>query len=200
LESIVDAAAELVAEEGVDGLSMRKLATRCGVGAMTLYGYVRTKQELLGALANRFFGDLELPKQQGLGWEEQIAEVFRSVRRVFHEHPELVPIVASQRIDGIAAYRGAELVLGALRQAGLTDQDVVSAFDALTSLTIGSVQRETGLNAFGSAGLPSIRDLPREEFANVIGLAGELVTRDADRDFETGLDLVVRGIASRAAR
>jgi AcrR family transcriptional regulator len=198
LEAIIDEAAELVSAEGIEALSMRRLARRCGVGAMTLYGYVRTKEELLGALANRLFGDLELPDRKGISWQQQIAGVFRSVRRVFLEHPELVPIVATQRIDGIAAYRGAELVLRALRRAGLSDQDAVSAFDALTSLTIGSVQRETGLNALSSRALPGIRELPRDQFGNVISLAGELVTRDAERNFETGLDLLIRGIASRA--
>jgi AcrR family transcriptional regulator len=175
---------------------MRKLAARCGVGAMTLYGYVRTKEELLGALANRFFGDLKLPDSEAGDWREQIAEVFRSVRRVFLEHPELVPIAATQRIDGIAAYRGAELVFGALRRAGLDDRDVISAFEALTALTMGGVQRETALNPDGP--MPGIRELPREEFVNVISLAGELITRDPDRDFETGLDLLISGIAARA--
>jgi AcrR family transcriptional regulator len=198
LETIVDAAAELVAEEGVEALSMRRLARRCGVGAMTLYGYVRTKEELLGALANKFFADLEPVDRNGVGWQDEIAAVFRSVRQVFLQHPELVPIVATQRIDGIAAYRGAEIVLGALRRAGLGDHDVISAFDALTSLTIGSVQRETGLNAHSSKSLTGIRDLPRDEFGNVISLAGELMTRDPERDFEVGLDLLVRGIASKA--
>ena len=199
-DEIVDAAAKLVAEEGIEALSMRRLAARCGVGAMTLYGYVRTKEELLGALANRFFGDVELPDARVADWREQIAQVFRSVRRVFLEHPELVPIVAAQRMDGISAYRGAELVLGALRSAGLGDQDVVSAFDALTSLTIGSVQRESGLkNAAGAGAMPGVTGLSREEFPNVISLTGQLMTRDPQRDFETGLDLLIRGIASRAA-
>lgn len=199
LEAIVDAAAELAAVDGIDALSMRRLARHCDVGAMTLYGYVRTKEELLGALANRFFAGVELPGPEVVSWQDRIAHVFRSVRRVFLEHPELVPIVAAQRIDGIAAYRGAEVVLGALRSAGLGDHDVVGAFDALTSLTIGSVQRETGLNATSAAtAMPGVRDLPPEQFRNVISLAGELITRDPERDFETGLDLVIRGIASRS--
>ena len=52
LDSIVGAALELIREEGFPALSMRKLADRCGVGAMTLYGYVRTKDELLGLIAD----------------------------------------------------------------------------------------------------------------------------------------------------
>jgi AcrR family transcriptional regulator len=198
LEAIVDAAAELVAAEGFEALSMRRLAKQCGVGAMTLYGYVRTKEELLAALADRFFGEVELPLADDGPWQEQVAHVFRSVRRVFLDHPELLPIVATQRLEGIAAYRGAEAIFAALRTAGLDDQEVVNAFDALTAFTIGSVQRETGLRTRGGGALPGIGQLPAEEFSHVIRLAGPLVTRDPERDFEAGLDLLIRGIETLA--
>jgi AcrR family transcriptional regulator len=196
-DAIVDAAAEVVAADGIAALSMRPLARRLGVGAMTLYGYVRTKEELLGLLSDRYFTELELP--EGGDWREQIASVFRSVRRVFVEHPELVPIVAAQRTDGLAAYRGAERVLGALREAGLSDPDVVSAFDALTSHVIGSAQRQGGLTGPGVPANGGIHELAREEFGHVISLAGQMMTRDPERDFEVGLDLLIRGIESRAA-
>jgi AcrR family transcriptional regulator len=197
LPAIVDAAAALVAAEGLGALSMRTLARRLDVGAMTLYGYVRTKEQLLGLLADRFFAELELPEDGD--WQERIAAAFRSVREVFVEHPELIPIVGAQRVDGIAAYRGAELVLGALREAGLSDPDVVSAFDALTSLVLGSAHRQASLRAPGTPALGGIQELSRDEFGNVISLAGQIMTRDPARDFEVGLDLLIRGIASRAA-
>jgi AcrR family transcriptional regulator len=197
LETIVDAASDLVAAEGFDALTMRRLAQRCGVGAMTLYGYVRTKEELLGALANRLLSELELPGDDS-PWEEQIAHVFRSVREVFLQHPELIPIAATQRIDGAAAYRGAEVVFRALRNAGLDDRTMISAFDALTSFTIGSAQRETGLTARSAESLPGIRELEADRFENVIMLAGLLVTRDPENDFEVGLKLLILGIATWA--
>ena len=185
-----------MAEEGLEGLSMRKLARRCGVGAMTLYGHVRTKEELLGELASRFLGEIELPEGAEEAWQEQVARVFRSLRRVFLEHPELLPIVATQRLDAIGVYRAAELVFAALRSAGLDERQTVEAFDALTSFTIGIAQRETGLHGRDADALPGISKLSPEEFPNAIGLAGHLVTRDPERSFETGLDLLVRGIAS----
>jgi AcrR family transcriptional regulator len=199
-EAIVDAADAIVAEEGFDALSMRRLAARCGVGAMTLYGYVRTKEDVLGALANRLMSEIELPDDDDQPWDRQVAAVFGSVRLVFLEHPELLPIAANQRLEGAGVYRGAELVFAALRRAGLDDQQVVSAFDALTSFTVGSAQRETGLPARDAEALPGIRELPADEFANVIDLAGLLMTRDPARSFEAGLELLLQGIASWARR
>ncbi len=194
-DAIVDAAGELVAQHGFESLSMRRLAAELGVGAMTLYGYVRTKEDVLSALANRFLGELELPDAGGADWREQIATVFRGVREVFLAHPELLPIVASQRLEGVGVYRAAERVFAALRSAGLSDDEVIAAFDVLTSFTIGIAERETGIRS--TNGLPGIRELPSQEFPNVIDLAGLMMTRDPERSFEAGLDLLLKGIACR---
>jgi AcrR family transcriptional regulator len=193
----VDAAAELVREHGFDGLSMRALAERCGVGVMTLYGYVRTREELLRALADRIYDAVELPEPSDLVWSERIAVVLRSVRLRFLEHPELVPLVASQRMDGVAAYRGAELVLGALREAGLPDRDVVSVFNALSSYTFGSVLREVGLATRHASAVATVGELPLDAFPHVIELTGLLMVRDPEHDFEVGLEMLLSGVAHR---
>jgi AcrR family transcriptional regulator len=196
LDEIVDAAAELVAADGFEALSMRRLATRLGVGAMTLYGYVRTKEELLGELANRVLAGIELPPAR-LAWDERVKRILRSVREVFLAHPELIPIVANQRIDGSAAYRGAEVMFDALQQAGVGDESIVSVFDAMVSFTIGSAEREAGLRRGGQS-LPGIRQLEPRLHPHTIRLAGLLATRDPERDFELGLDLLIGGIEALA--
>ncbi|MCW2856622.1 MAG: TetR family transcriptional regulator [Marmoricola sp.] len=193
---IVDAAAKLVAEQGFDALSMRRLAKECGVGVMTLYGYVRTKDEVLQALANRLLSTLELSADDDAPWDERVAQVVRSLRSVFLAHPELLPIAATQRLDGEAAYRGAEALFGALSAAGLAGEQVTHAFYALTSFTIGSVQREVGLERSDGAQFPGLRGLSREEFPQVIELAGHLVTANAEATFNAGLELLIAGIAA----
>lgn len=201
LDAIVDAALELIDESGFDALSMRKLAAHCGVGAMTLYGYVRTKDELLGAIADRLFAEIDLPDaRQDLPWEEQVKAVFRSVRRVFVEHPHLADVVAKQHTNAIAMYRGAESVLRPMRQAGVGDDDAVSAFVALTTFTTGFAQREAHADlrsAQAGQRLLAIGSLPEDEFANVVELAGRLVAKESEKHFEDGLDFIVRGVAER---
>jgi AcrR family transcriptional regulator len=196
VEVIVDAAARLIAAEGYDALNMRRLAQECGVGVMTLYGYVRTKDELLQALADRLFHLVELPDDASLPWPERVATVQRSVRAVFLEHPELVAITAGNRLDGMGAYRGAEYLFAALQEAGLSGAQVVHAFDALVSFTLGFVQREVGADRADASLLPGLHRLSREEFPRVIELAGQMATRDTDAGFEAGLQLLIAGIAA----
>jgi AcrR family transcriptional regulator len=202
LERIVGAATALVESEGFEGLAMRKVASRCGVGVMTLYGYVRTREELIAAVIDRYLADIPVPDVGHLSWQEQLAEVFRAVNRAFEAHPVLSEIAGHQSLDSLAFYRGAEVALRALKHAGLSDAETVGALDALTSFVVGFAQRkaERRLRSTQSAErLARIRALPDDEFRTVVELAGQLVTWDSDRHFEDGLQLVIGGIEQRVS-
>ena len=199
-EAVIDAAAELAAESGYESLSMRTLGERCGVSAMTLYRHVATKEDLLGALADRILGQAALHAVDGAGWQEQIRAVLRAIHRTLLAHPELAGIAARQHLNGRHAYEGAEIVLEALRRAGITGEPAASAFAALTSFTIGFTQRQTGARSEETlaARLAVVEQLPRAQFANVSGLAGTFLVRHSDRQFEDGLDLLIAGLEARA--
>jgi AcrR family transcriptional regulator len=171
LEGIVDAAAAVIRAEGYEALTMRRIAEECGVGVMTLYGSVRTKEEILGALSDRLLR-------------------------------ELAQIATTQPIDGLAAYRGAERVLAALRGAGFDDDEAVCAFDALICYTAGFTQRQI---AFETPTIPSsdrlarLHHLPADDFPNLLALAPLFVSPRLDQRFEQGLALLIDGLAQRLA-
>ena len=200
-EDVIDAAAELVAERGYARLSMRALAQRCGVATMTLYRHVRTKEDLLGALTDRVLAELELPAPGTLTWQEQLATVFRSVHDLLLEHPDVVEIAVRQHVAGEAAYRGAEVVLDALRRAGIEGEAAASAFAALFAFTLGFTQQQLQASGPG-AGLAhrqAVLDrLPVDDFENLSRLGGVFLLRHSDRHFDDGLDLIIRGLASKA--
>lgn len=197
LDALVEAAADIADADGIDAVTMRRLAERCGVGVMTIYGYVRTKEELLAVLADRYLSEIDLPDPTS-AWQDQLAALYCSVRDVMLKHPTLVPIIANQRLDRRSAYRGAEAVCGALRANGLPDRQVITSFATLTSFTVGSVQRE--LAALGSPTRPGLASLPATEFPNVVSLFGPLVSGNAEQDFIDGLQLVIDAIATRIPR
>jgi AcrR family transcriptional regulator len=199
LEQVVDAAAELIREDGFDGLTMRRLAERCGVGVMTLYGYVRTKEEILGALADRFLGELELPPASAKSWQAQVAAVFGSVHEVWLRHPEMAQIAVTQPIDSLAAYRGAEVVLGALRRGGFSPEEAVDAFEVLVCFTAGFTLRQLAFETPATSApkrLRALAGLPGDDFPNIVELAPVLAARTVQRRFDDALDVVLRGLSA----
>ena len=180
---------------------MDDLAQCCGVATMTLYRHVRTKEDLLGALTDRVLAELELPAPGTLTWQEQLATVFRSVHDLLLEHPDVVEIAVRQHVAGEAAYRGAEVVLDALRRAGIEGESAASAFAALFAFTLGFTQQQLQASGPG-AGLAhrqAVLDrLPVDDFENLSRLGGVFLLRHSDRHFDDGLDLIIRGLASKA--
>ena len=200
-DDVIDAAAELVAERGYDGLNMRALAQRCGVATMTLYRHVRTKEDLMGALADRVLGELTLPAAGALGWQDEIAAVFRSVHDLLLAHPDLVETAAKQHVAGEAAYRGAEVVLDALRRGGIEGEAAASAFATLFAFTLGFVQQQLHTSSAGASVAHRravLERLPVDDFENLRRLGGVFLLRHSDQHFEDGLDVILRGLASKA--
>jgi AcrR family transcriptional regulator len=196
---VIEAAAQIVARDGIEGLSMRRLAEECGVSSMTPYRHVGSKEDLLRSLANRYLDEVDYPVAGSLSWNDYLREVFRSVRTVLLRHPELVEIAARHRVNGLAGYRGAELVLGELRRAGLDKADAVSAFTALSAFTIGFVQQEiprAERTAQIAERLAVIAELPPEQFPNIRGSTDEFLYSNTEQHFDRGLEFILRGIGA----
>lgn len=197
--TVVDEARRLIAEQGFEALTMRRLADRCGVTAMSLYRHVSTKEELLAVLADRLLDDLDVPESNGLSWQDEVAAVFRALHRMWLEHPEFGQIAASQPVDGKVAHRWMERVLAALERGGLTDRQVVDAYDALASYTTGSIQQHAGdkVRAVPATDrIARMRELPADDFPHVREFAGALLDRRAEDHFEAGLAIILRGIGN----
>jgi AcrR family transcriptional regulator len=197
-EAVIDAAAAIIAESGYAGVNMRAIADRCGVATMTLYRHVRTKDDVLGALLDRRLEGLELPPPGGgPDWREDIAVVLRSMHRLILENPELAEIAAKQHYNSLAAYRGVEAVLDALRRGGVEGEAAATAFAALIAFIRGFTLQQVHSSSPSELGqrLLLLESLPADEFPNVTGLGTKLLVRDSDRHFEAGLALILAAVA-----
>ncbi|OSC27345.1 hypothetical protein B8W69_14240 [Mycobacterium vulneris] len=197
-ERIVDAAAAVIAADGFGGLSMRKLGDRLGCAAMSLYRYFPTKEDLLSVLADRLVTEVELAGRE-LPWDARIVDYFIKVEQLFRRHPELAEISARQHLNSTAAFRGVEMVLGALREAGLDSEQAVSAWYALTFFTAGFAQRraaEVADRDRDGGRRRRIGALPRDEFKHFSEIAAMYASGLSDRDFESALRVVLAGVAA----
>lgn len=134
---VVDAAIELADTQGLDGLSMPKLARHLGVGTMTVYGYVDSKQDLLDQMAARIFEGLTAPDDDD--WHEGLARFLADFRRAALSHPALAALLATGRVTIPAVFTILEQHLESAVAQGATIEEAVRLFYAGLSYTIGFV-------------------------------------------------------------
>lgn len=114
---VVAEAVQLADREGADGLSMRRLAGELGAGAMSLYHYVSSKEELLDAMIDMVFEEIELPPEE-TDWQAAIRRRAVSARQVLARHPWAIGLLESRTAPGPANLRHHEAVTACLRRAG----------------------------------------------------------------------------------
>jgi len=198
-ERVCEAALELVDREGLDALSMRRLARELDVAAMTLYGYVAGKEDLLDAVVEAAAGRHWEGPAAGT-WQEVLKGVARELHRGLLAHPALIQLRFRRPIVSPPAMRGTEVAMRALVDAGFDLDAAARAF------------RVVFLYVFGSAAfnLPEVPDqagravraaaisLPPDEYPTVSRAGAEMAaTLGGEAQFELGLDAVVAGIEQR---
>jgi AcrR family transcriptional regulator len=135
-ERIAHEALAIIDREGVDGLTMRRLADRLGVGTMTLYGYVRNKEELLDAAVDAAV-DPAVELSSAGSWREQLRVLINTARGTLSRHPALVRIRLSQPVLRPEALRFGEAGVSILLAAGFGAPEAAQAFRLLFTYTFG---------------------------------------------------------------
>jgi AcrR family transcriptional regulator len=196
VDDLVDAVARLIDSGGVEAVTMRRLARECGVAVTSIYGYVRTKDELLGLFADRLLGAIDVPDTPNP--QGEIAYIFRATYEVLVGHPELVQIVAGQPVPGSAALHLLERVLAALVGLGLDDRQIHTAYQVLASYTTGFVQHQAA-RQHRTPGLPELIGRARMLAGSPADCASSDGSHDNElRDYEAGLSAVLAGISALA--
>jgi AcrR family transcriptional regulator len=199
-EGIFEAALALVDAEGLDALTMRRLAADLGVATMSLYGHVPNKDDLLTGVVNLATREIGLPGPDTPPWDA-LRFIIREFRRVALVHPNLVPLTVRQPPTGEAGLRTLEAALDALRRAGLPPATAVRAYRVMASYAIGFVSLECGgyfkpvdTSAGEQVAPVDISALPR-----IAEMASDLADWDADEEFEAGIDLLIGALSTPAA-
>lgn len=190
-DTILAACRELIDAGGVESLTLRRLAQRCGIGTTTVYGYFRNKDELLAALADQLLDEISLPSQE-LPPVERIRALLVSIYRVMVAHPELAAIIAERPTPGATAPQLLRMIVQAFAEAGLDRRQTQIAHDMLAAYTNGFVLRE----AARSARAPQLAELIAETHEPGPGTAKD----DDTRRYIEGLDVILTGIAAWTAQ
>ena len=199
-ERVLHAAVELADEQGIESLSMRRLAQRLGVEAMSLYHHVRNKQDLLGGMLDLVYAEVEPPSDEG-DWRPAMRRSAVSFHHALLRHPWACGLLVSPSIGpSPARLRHMDQVLGALRAAGFSDVMTHHAYHALDSHIVGftlwllpylaAFRQEPDL-ARQFLGQLDVQTLPH--LAEHVGVHLRPETDGVD-EFEFGLGLILDGL------
>ncbi|MFE0149822.1 TetR/AcrR family transcriptional regulator [Nonomuraea sp. NPDC059007] len=217
VERIVRAAIEVADSDGLQALSMRRVAEKLGVGTMSLYTYVPGKPELLDVMLDTVYGEVERPEDPQGGWRERLSRIARENWRLYLRHPWLLQVATSRPVLGPNVTAKYDFELRALDGIGLTDVEMDAVLTLVNGFVHGTArgaveaaqaESQTGMSdeqwwAAHAPFLARIGDAARFPTAARVGqAAGEALggAYSAEHAFEFGLERVLDGVEALIGR
>ncbi len=208
---IVETGLRIVDHEGLDALSMRKVAQELDTGPASLYAHVANKEELLELIYERVLDDIEVPAPEPERWAEQLREVVLDMHTKLNSHADVARVSLANVPLGANSLRVGEAMLAIMIEGGVPPAIAAIALDRIVMFVAadayeGSLyrtrQRDSGMDvetfvadSFGAIA-DYVRSLPADRFPYMARYADELVGPGGEERFEVGLDLMITGLVA----
>lgn len=199
-ERVLEAATRVADEGGVSSLTMRRIAQKLGVEAMSLYHHVANKDDILNGIVDDVFGEIELPGD-GTQWKKAMRKRAHSARAAIARHPWAIGLMESRKDPGAATLRHHNAVLGSLRAGGFSIAMAGHAFSVLDSYIYGFAVQELNM-PIGTAeeleevGEAMLQQVPSDTYPHLIEMVQHVLKSGyayAD-EFAFGLELILDGL------
>jgi AcrR family transcriptional regulator len=202
-ERVLEAAVALARRDGLESLSMRKLADELGAGAMSLYHYVPNKERLLDGMVDLVFGEIELPSS-GDEWKTAMRKRAVSTREALLRHPWAIGLMEGRANHGPANLALHDAVLGCLRGAGFSLEMTVHAYSVQDSYIYGFALQQQDMPSETPDDFAAEAQRQMEAYEDVLAgyphlveVVGGHVAKagyDYAGEFLFGLDLILDGL------
>lgn len=200
-DRVLAAAVEIADEQGVGAVTMRAVASKLGVEAMSLYNHVANKDDILGGMVDVVVEEIDLPADVD-DWREAMRRRAVSAHRVFGRHPWVPVLLDSRGSSGPAGLRYFDWVLGTLMRAGFSMVDAARVFSVLDSYIYGFGIQEFNFSADSDLSPEERAEMllayvPAEEYPFLHRMATQAMQTgyDAEADFQFGLEVILDGLA-----
>ncbi|WP_222854275.1 TetR/AcrR family transcriptional regulator [Fodinicola acaciae] len=204
-ELIVSTALAVMAKEGLDAVSMRRVAQELGTGPASLYAHVRNKDELHELMYEQIMSGIEVPEIDPARWQEQLKEIARNLTMVLIANPGAARIAMHTLIPtSPRMLLGMDRILGLMRAGGLPDKLADYAADAIALYTT-AIAYEASLWQDLEGGMAEaerriaqmdeyLAMLPPDQLVHLRALRPAMRADDAMERFEFALDLLIGGL------
>ena len=202
-ERVLTAAIRIADDEGLAALTMRSLASSLDSRPMSLYHYVSNKEEILDAIVDAVFAEIELPDPGG-NWRDEMSLRAHSARTALVRHPWALALLETRTSPGPATLHHQDTVLGLLRAAGLSLPLTAHAFASMDAFIYGFALQEASLSFEDPQSAreitePILDSLPAGEYPHMVEFATDHVLKPDyafGDSFDFGLGLILSGPAA----
>ncbi len=209
-DAVVDAALAILKSDGLEAVTMRRVAAALDTGAASLYVYVSGREGLLQAMLDRVSSTIELEAPDPSRWRAQLHSLLQRVRQALVDHPGIATMTLVDSPTTEAVLRLTENLLGILLAGGLDPQDAAWACDIFVMM-VTAVVRENYVRRPHGRDNDDRRDLidklyktfaglPLNRFPLIAAHSEQMVAGDGDERFHFTIDVVIDGILARATR
>ena len=209
-EVVVGRALVLADSGGLGGVTIRRLARDLGVTPMALYWHFRSKDELLDAMMDRIFSEVDPKLDESATWLEQFRALMDSLAGALRAHPGAAPLFTTRTNSSESSLRWTEVALDTLRRGGFSPTEATRISRHALSTVVTLVAGEPGFIAPEDSGelldarrraRVFLEALPPERYPRLVEAAAPLsASEDPEAYYEFGLDLLLAGIGEMAAR
>ena len=204
---ILDTALRILREEGLDAVTMRRLASELDTGPASLYVYIRDRDELLNAIFDRIGGMVEIEEPDPARWREQLHRLVDNLLRVMEAHRGIARVAVANVPTGENALRVADNLMGLLLAGGVTPRDAAWACDILPLFVTAAAVETATYQERGSVPEDVVdkleavfTTLPADRFPHLARHGEDLVSGDGEQRFHFGIDTFLDGLVARAQR
>jgi len=206
-DAVVDAALAILRSEGLEAVTMRRVAASLDTGAASLYVYVASREGLLQAMLDRVIATVELETPDPSRWRAHMHSLLERMHQALVAHPGIAAITLADSPTTETILRLTENLLGILLAGGLDPQDAAWASDIFVSLVTAAAReddvrrprgRDEGRQKHIDKLYKTFAGLPPERFPLLATHAAQMVAGDGDERFRFAIDVVLNGVVARA--
>jgi AcrR family transcriptional regulator len=211
VDAVVDAALSILRSDGLDAVTMRRVAAALDTGPGSLYVYVSGREGLLEAMLDRVIATVKIEAPDPSRWRAQLHSLLVDVHQALVAHPGIAAVTLADPPTTEAVLLLAENLLGIQLAGGLDPQDAAWACDIFMLMAMAAAREDNvryppgrGDDADRQGQADELRatfgSLPPDRFPLIAAHAAQMVAGDSEERFRFAIDVVIDGMIARAAR
>lgn len=206
-QAVVQRALALADSDGLDALTIRRLATELGVTPMALYWHFRNKEELLGGLADQVWSELDTDVDAAEPWHQQLRGLLESLLRVLRSHPCASQLILEGEKQTNAMQVASETTLAVLHRGGFDPEHAAEITRNALWTGLMLVMSEPGFHPELTEAEIAEKQrmyrvrlalLPPDRFPRLVEAAGPMSSCDPEFHYRFGADLFIAGVRALA--